>query len=203
VRLHSNWTVSDSGNRILRLRRLAASSSELLIGIKPMCRRAGNAELAGYSGRARTPVDSRGLNVSATTEHGRPIHCFHCMIRQRQDTILVVEDEPVIRMMAAGALTENGFQVFEATDAAEALFVLSMHPRIDLLFTDVNMPGRMDGLGLAVRAIEGKPDLRLIVTSGRERFSDSSLPDHGKFLMKPYDGTQLVELVRRELSTSH
>jgi two-component system, response regulator PdtaR len=125
------------------------------------------------------------------------------MIGSQQHSVLVVEDEPIVRMVAAEALQESGFLVFEATDAAEALFVLSMHPRIDLLFTDVNMPGGMDGLGLAVRAVQGIPTIRIIVTSGRERFADWSLPDHGKFLAKPYEADQLITLVRQELSAPH
>ena len=116
-----------------------------------------------------------------------------------QATVLVVEDQPTVRLVASEALRDSGLNVFEASDADEALFILGLHPEVDLLFTDLNMPGGMDGCGLAVRAFNNRPDLRLVMTSGRERLSDRSLPDHGKFLPKPYNAHQLVALVHREL----
>jgi CheY-like chemotaxis protein len=116
-----------------------------------------------------------------------------------RSTILVVDDEVLIRMMVADSLEESGLSVIEAGDADEALALLGQHPEIGLLFTDVNMPGEMDGFGLAARAINARPDLRLVMSSGREYFTDASLPDHGKFIAKPYKTAELVALVHREL----
>ena len=113
--------------------------------------------------------------------------------------VLIVEDEPIIRMVAAYGLADDGFVTYEAADAAEALTVLAQHPEIAVLFTDLNMPGKMDGVELASRVSQLRPDTELIVTSGRERLCDATLPDHGTFLPKPYTVTELVELVEEKL----
>lgn len=113
--------------------------------------------------------------------------------------VLVVEDEPLTRMVAADALTDRGIMAWEAGDAGEALQVLEQHPRIGLVFTDVNMPGEMDGLGLAHEVSARRPDVSLIVTSGAVRLADDELPDHGTFLAKPYPTDRLVSIVARKL----
>lgn len=113
--------------------------------------------------------------------------------------VLVVEDEPLIRMVAADALTERGIMAWEARDAGEALHVLEQHPRIGLVFTDVNMPGEMDGLSLAHEVSGIRPDVELIVTSGAVTLADDDLPDHGIFLPKPYPTDRLVNIVQRKL----
>ena len=121
------------------------------------------------------------------------------MSNHKQYTVLVVDDEPFIRMVAIDALEGEGMLVLEAGDAEEAVELLTRHPEVDLLFTDINMPG-LDGVKLAERAIKLRPQIRLIVSSGREYRTDQSLPDNGKFLPKPYGPGQLVDLVQRELS---
>lgn len=114
-------------------------------------------------------------------------------------TVLVVEDEAFIRMEAADVLTDAGCNSLEAGDAEEALRVLDEHPEVRLLFTDINMPGAMDGLGLAKRVVKTSPDVALIVTSGKGRIADIDLPDHGVFLPKPYCSRALVEAVQSQL----
>lgn len=113
--------------------------------------------------------------------------------------VLVVEDEPFVRMVAADALTERGIMAWEAGDAGEALQVLSEHPNIGLVFTDVNMPGDMDGLGLAHEVNRLRPDVCLIVTSGAVSVADEELPDSGRFLPKPYPTGRLVQIVEEQL----
>lgn len=113
--------------------------------------------------------------------------------------VLVVEDEPFVRMVAADALTERGIMAWEASDAGEALNVLADHPNIGLVFTDVNMPGDMDGLGLAREVNRRRPDVTLIVTSGAVAVADEELPDHGTFLAKPYPTKRLVQIVEAKL----
>ena len=113
--------------------------------------------------------------------------------------VLVVEDELLTRMAAADALTDRGIMAWEAGDAAEALQVLEKHPRIGVLFTDVNMPGEMDGLGLAHEVSAARPDVRVIVTSGATTLADEDLPDHGTFLPKPYPTYRLVNIVAEKL----
>lgn len=113
--------------------------------------------------------------------------------------VLVVEDEPLVRMVAADALADNGIMAWEAADAAEALHVLEKHPAIGLVFTDVNMPGEMDGLDLAHEVHQRRPDVSLIVTSGAVSVPDEQLPDAGTFLPKPYPTERLVNIVAEKL----
>jgi DNA-binding NtrC family response regulator len=113
--------------------------------------------------------------------------------------VLVVEDEPMIRMVAADALTDRGIMAWEAGDAGEALEVLEQHPRIGVVFTDVNMPGEMNGLGLAHEVTAIRPDVKVIVTSGAVTIADEDLPDHGTFLAKPYPTERLVNMVSEKL----
>jgi DNA-binding NtrC family response regulator len=113
--------------------------------------------------------------------------------------VLVVEDEPLVRMVAADALADSGIMAWEAGDADEALVVLEEHPSIGLVFTDVNMPGEMNGLDLAHEVSVRRPDVSMIVTSGAVTIADEDLPDHGQFLPKPYPTDRLVDIVARKL----
>ncbi len=112
--------------------------------------------------------------------------------------VLIVDDEVLIRMNAAEMLADAA-AVFEAGDAAEALAVLAAHDEIMLVFTDINMPGGMDGIALAASVYSTKPAIQWIVTSGRERLNDSDLPDHATFLPKPYRQAELVDAVIKKL----
>ena len=113
--------------------------------------------------------------------------------------VLVVEDEPLVRIVAADAIADRGIMTWEAGDAREALEVLDQHPEIGLVVTDVNMPGGMDGLDLAEKVTAMRPDVSVIVTSGQVHVSDDQLPDHGVFLPKPYRTERLVNLVQDKL----
>ena len=113
--------------------------------------------------------------------------------------VLVVEDEALIRMAIADSLEEIGVTPYEAGDASEALDVLGSHPEIKILFTDVNMPGEMDGLGLAKRVCEVRPDVSIIVTSGRRQIPECELPGESTFLPKPYRPHQLIAAVQQKL----
>jgi CheY-like chemotaxis protein len=120
------------------------------------------------------------------------------MLRDTHPAMLIVEDEPFIRMAAADIVSDIGVTPYEAADAGEALEILSDHPEIGLLFTDVNMPG-MDGVALVRRAREMRPDVEVIVTSGRAAIPPDQLPDRGAFLPKPYGSRQLASAVERSL----
>lgn len=104
----------------------------------------------------------------------------------RQHVVLVVDDEPVLRMVASQAFEDAGCTTYEAGRADEALDVLEDHPDISVLFTDINMPGEQDGLALAGAVHERRPDVRLILTSGREQPAPADIPDDGQFIAKPY-----------------
>jgi CheY-like chemotaxis protein len=118
---------------------------------------------------------------------------------QRQNqrpVVLLVEDEPLVRMFGADVLEEAGFEVVEAVDGDAALAVLEARADIDLLFTDVNMPGSLDGLDLARVVHERRPEIKLLIASGQVRLSEDEIPDHGRFLPKPYGPDAILREVR-------
>ena len=110
--------------------------------------------------------------------------------------VLVVDDEAVIRLIATDVLEDSGFRVVEAEDAKAALKVLADHPEVRVLFTDINMPGALDGLDLAREVHERWPYIKLVVTSGRLLPSDGEIPDFGRFIAKPYSPDILVKEIR-------
>jgi two-component system, response regulator PdtaR len=109
--------------------------------------------------------------------------------------VLVVEDETFVRMLAVDVLEDEGFTVVAAATADEAWSILEARGDIGVLFTDVNMPGDMDGLTLAARVAERWPRIRLVVTSGRKGLSDHEMPDHGRFVQKPYRQSELMSAI--------
>ena len=115
--------------------------------------------------------------------------------------VLVVEDDPLVLLSAAETLREAGFTVTEAETADAALAVLrAASGGVDVLFTDVETPGELDGLGLARLVVETWPALPVIVTSGRVRPRAGDLPAPARFVGKPYDldhvASLIVELAR-------
>jgi CheY-like chemotaxis protein len=107
--------------------------------------------------------------------------------------ILVVEDDPLIRMVAVDIVEDLGFPVCEAGSAEEAIEILENRRDIFALFTDINMPGSMNGLDLSRIVKQRWPALAVIVTSGRMPAYGVSLPTGCAFLPKPYRGVQLAE----------
>ena len=106
--------------------------------------------------------------------------------------VLVVEDEPLTRIDIVSALEDGGFLVFEAANADEAIVVLEQHTEIQALFTDIDMPGSMDGLKLAAAVRDRWPPVKIIVTSGHRAMNDDSLPVAGRFFSKPYDPSRVI-----------
>jgi two-component system, response regulator PdtaR len=110
--------------------------------------------------------------------------------------VLIVEDEPLIRMGAVYMIEDAGFEVYEAGSADAAIALLELHKEIRLIFTDVDMPGSMDGLKLA-HYVRGRwPPVKIIVTSGHIKVTEESLPAGAIFLPKPYDPTEIAHKVR-------
>jgi CheY-like chemotaxis protein len=110
--------------------------------------------------------------------------------------ILIVEDEVLIRMNAVQMLEDAGYVTLEASNADEAIQLLGSRSDIRAVFTDINMPGSMDGLKLA-HAIRGRwPPIHLIVTSGLQMPTEAELPPKGRFIRKPYENTQVVAMFR-------
>lgn len=111
--------------------------------------------------------------------------------------VLVVEDEGLVRMMVVDLLEEAGFAVTEAPHADAAWAILERRQDdIRVLFTDIDMPGSMDGFVLAGRVADAWPHIGLVMTSGRRRMADREMPDAGRFLSKPYRSADLVRMIR-------
>jgi CheY-like chemotaxis protein len=111
--------------------------------------------------------------------------------------ILVVEDEPLVRMFLADALDEAGFKVFEAVNADEALTILQARPDVQAVITDIEMPGSMNGIALAKAVQDRWPGIGLLVTSGRVRPGPDDLPADVAFLAKPYLLETIITVIRQ------
>jgi CheY-like chemotaxis protein len=117
-------------------------------------------------------------------------------------TVLVVEDEIMVRAVVAAYLRDCGFDVVEAANADEGVRVLEAGVRVDIVFSDVNMPGSIDGFGLAQWLRRERPGLKIVLTSGglwtaREM---SDLCEDGLLLAKPYDHARLARRLRELLA---
>ena len=114
----------------------------------------------------------------------------------RRPVVLIVEDDFLIRLHAAQIIEEAEFDVIEASNADEAIAVLEGRADITVLFTDIQMPGSMDGLKLAA-AVKGRwPPIKIVATSGVVHERPAVLPEGGRFLPKPYSPTQLAATLR-------
>jgi CheY-like chemotaxis protein len=114
----------------------------------------------------------------------------------KRPVVLIVEDDFLIRMNAAEMIAQAGFDVVEAASADEAILVLEERFDITVVFTDIQMPGSMDGLKLAA-AIRGRwPPIKIVATSGLANVRQDDLPEGGRFLPKPYSPEQIVRTLR-------
>jgi CheY-like chemotaxis protein len=107
-------------------------------------------------------------------------------------SILVVEDDGLIRMDLVDTLVDGGFEVIDALNADQALALLEKHPKVGAILTDIDMPGSMNGLGLAKIASERWPDCRIIVISGRYNPSQGAMPEGSLYLSKPISEESLA-----------
>jgi CheY-like chemotaxis protein len=129
-----------------------------------------------------------GCALAASTLAGRP------GLEPKRPVVLVVEDEVLLRLMIADELRSNGLSVVEAANADEALTVLRSSASVDLLFTDVRMPGSIDGWALAALMRAAQPELKIIVASGQSpgRLS-RNIAD--AFFDKPYDAGRVAKRI--------
>jgi CheY-like chemotaxis protein len=115
---------------------------------------------------------------------------------QDPPVVLLVEDELLVRMTAADTLEEAGFQVLEAADADVAMAVLEARSaEVQVLFTDVHIPGSMDGLELAEQVHRRWPHVLLLISSGYAQPQPEEIADHGRFVPKPYRGATIVRQI--------
>lgn len=116
--------------------------------------------------------------------------------KKKRPVILIVEDEFLIRMDAVDTIRSGGFDVVEAENADGAISILESRFDITIVFTDVQMPGSMDGLKLAA-AIRGRwPPILIVATSGLVEIREDDLPAGSRFLPKPYSPRQIVGVLR-------
>jgi two-component system, response regulator PdtaR len=107
-------------------------------------------------------------------------------------TILVTEDDELLRLNASELLEESGYTVVEADSAEEALKVMEARKDVRLLFTDIQMPPGCDGLELARQVHKRWPKVLLVITSGQVKPTKAEIADHGRFIRKPYRAKELL-----------
>jgi DNA-binding NtrC family response regulator len=122
---------------------------------------------------------------------------------RRPPAVLVVEDEEFIRLDAVDIVTDAGFRAYEAANADEAMRLLEEHGDIRVLFTDVNMPGSIDGLRLAHDVHDRWPPVRIIITSGQMKIHEADMPTKSVFICKPYRALQVAGKLREMVAASH
>jgi CheY-like chemotaxis protein len=116
--------------------------------------------------------------------------------KEKRHVVLIVEDEFLIRMCAVDMVRDAGFDVVDAKNADEAILILERRFDITVVFTDIQMPGSMDGLKLAY-AIRGRwPPIKIVATSGLLKIYTDELPPGSHFLPKPYSPSQIVGALR-------
>ncbi|TBA84357.1 response regulator [Rhizobium ruizarguesonis] len=114
--------------------------------------------------------------------------------------VLVVEDSMIIRMSAVDLVLSAGYETPEACDADEAIRILEARNDIDLVFTDVQMPGTMDGIKLSHYIRDRWPPVRLIIASGAAILEESDLPTGSRAFSKPYDNHAITDAMAHLLS---
>src|SRR5690242_6575391 len=115
--------------------------------------------------------------------------------------VLVVEDEMVLRMRAVDIVEDAGFTAVQAVNADEALAILESRADISLLFSDIQMPGGMDGLMLARAVHERCPAIKIILVSGQVNFSEKSRPADSRFFGKPLEMNQMIAELQEMIGT--
>jgi CheY-like chemotaxis protein len=118
------------------------------------------------------------------------------LVESGRPVVLIVEDEFLLRIDAVDMVKAAGFEVVEAANADEAIEILESRRGITVVFTDIQMPGSMDGLKLA-RAVRGRwPPIKIVATSGHLHVRETDLPEGGRFLPKPYSPVEVAGLLQ-------
>jgi CheY-like chemotaxis protein len=107
-------------------------------------------------------------------------------------TVLIVEDEMLLRMCAVDMVEDAGYSSVEAVDADEAVAILESRSDIALMFTDIQMPGSMDGLELARAVHERWPPIKIILVSGALQLPDNDIPPDSRFFGKPLKAEAMI-----------
>jgi len=118
----------------------------------------------------------------------------------KQPVVLLVEDEPLVRLTQVDILKESEFWVVEAQDADEAFELLKSRPEIDAILTDVDMPGSMDGFEFARLVRQGWPEVAVLVISGKTAPGPGDLPPNATFLHKPIMPDDLIAALQEVMA---
>jgi CheY-like chemotaxis protein len=113
--------------------------------------------------------------------------------RTSRPSVLVVDDDPLVRMHVVDIVEDAGFDAIAARNADEAIGILEERSDVTLLFTDVHMPGSMDGLRLAHAVRDRWPPIKIIVVSGRMTVTQNKLPTNSRFFSKPFHSERMIE----------
>jgi CheY-like chemotaxis protein len=114
--------------------------------------------------------------------------------------VLVVEDDPLVRALAVEIVEEAGYVALEAADADEAVAILETRSDIAVLFTDINMPGSIDGLKLAHAVRDRWPPIKIVMVSGKVALTANDMPSNSRFFAKPYQTSRMISELRSLIS---
>ncbi len=117
--------------------------------------------------------------------------------RVASNVVLIVEDEPLLLLMALDFVEEAGFRALAAANSAEAIAVMQRRSDVTIVFTDIDMPGGIDGLKLAALVRDRWPPVEIIITSGYRHPPPGELPVRGVFFPKPYQPSKIVAALNR------
>ena len=109
----------------------------------------------------------------------------------KRPVFLVVEDEPLLRLAAVDMIEDAGYEVLEAADADKAIAILELRPDVHTVFSDIQMPGSMDGLKLVAYVRNRWPPIKLVTTSGQIAVVAGDLPEGAVFIGKPYTSAEV------------
>lgn len=112
-------------------------------------------------------------------------------MKKAKSVVLLVEDDPLILIHSTMALEDAGYEVVTAADGEAALDEVARRPDLEALFTDVDLPGRIDGVEVAAAVRRANPDASIVVTSGKPAPNEGDLPSGGRFMAKPYTSAQM------------
>lgn len=115
--------------------------------------------------------------------------------------VLIVEDEAILRLHAVDLVEEAGFTAIEAKNADEAIAILESRSDVMLLFTDVHMPGSMDGLRLAHAVRDRWPPIKIVVVSGQLKLDQNQLPADSRFFDKPFQADKIIAELRAMITS--
>jgi len=116
--------------------------------------------------------------------------------------VLIVEDEILVRLNAVEVIEGRGFEAIEASNADEAISILEQRNDIGLIFTDIDMPGSMDGVKLAHFVKDRWPPIKIIATSGHAKITANDLPQGVRFMPKPYKVTEVADTIHQLIHTA-